>query len=260
MNDVLPLDVIRRIFLRLLAKELFCLTCVSKFWHSLISDRDFVESHLNHSSVAPFYSCLFVNFFFVGYFVDIDTLAFKELFLPFSRKKRSLDFRVLGSCREFILLNRFSHFLIVWNPLTESSKRISYSHVVSRSKIPGLNFHDHAILFGFGYDAFQDDYLVVLAWDNGKNSQLHVDCFSLRTNSWINFDAVLPKPFGHKMWQSRGLFLHGAIHWLTCYAAYMNAILIFDLKERSFSKTSVPVKHYNGYSDLTLLGGCLALF
>ncbi|RYR16667.1 hypothetical protein Ahy_B04g073703 [Arachis hypogaea] len=121
----------------------------------------------------------------------------------------------------------------------------------------GFNFHDHAILFGFGYDASQDDYLVVLAWEN---SQLHVHCFSLKTNSWINLDAALPKPLGHKMWQSRGLFLHGAIHWLTCYGAYMNAILIFDLKERSFSTTSVPVKHYNEYSGLTLLGGCLTLF
>ncbi|RYR60955.1 hypothetical protein Ahy_A04g018043 [Arachis hypogaea] len=260
MSDVLPLDVIRRIFLRLPAKELFRLRCVSKLWHSLISDRDFAESHLNHSSVAPSHSCLFVNFLSVGYFVDVDTLAFKELSLPFSRKKRSLDFRVLGSCRGFVLLNRFPHFLIVWNPLTGSSKRISYSHIVSRSKIPGLNFHDHALLFGFGYDASQDDYLVVLAWDNGNHSQFHVDCFSLRTNSWISFDAALPKPFGHKMWESRGLFLHGAIHWLSCYGAYMNAILIFDLKEWSFSTTSIPVKHYNWYSDLTLLGGCLALF
>ncbi|XP_015961940.1 putative F-box protein At4g29970 [Arachis duranensis] len=175
MSDVLPLDVIRRIFLRLPAKELFRLRCVSKLWHSLISDRDFAESHLNHSSVAPSHSCLFVNFLSVGYFVD-------------------------------------------------------------------------------------DDYLVVLAWDNGNHSQFHVDCFSLRTNSWISFDAALPKPFGHKMWESRGLFLHGAIHWLSCYGAYMNAILIFDLKEWSFSTTSIPVKHYNWYSDLTLLGGCLALF
>ncbi|XP_072090658.1 uncharacterized protein [Arachis hypogaea] len=241
MSDVLPLDVIRRIFLRLPAKELFRLRCVSKLWHSLISDRDFAESHLNHSSVAPSHSCLFVNFLSVGYFVDVDTLAFKELSLPFSRKKRSLDFRVLGSCRGFVLLNRFPHFLIVWNPLTGSSKRISYSHIVSRSKIPGLNFHDHALLFGFGYDASQDDYLVVLAWDNGNHSQFHVDCFSLRTNSWISFDAALPKPFGHKMWESRGLFLHGAIHWLSCYGAYMNAILIFDLKEWSFSTTSIPI-------------------
>ncbi|QHO39458.1 Putative F-box protein [Arachis hypogaea] len=102
MNDVLPLDLIRRIFLRLPAKELFRLKCVSKLWRTLISDRDFAESHLSHYSVAPSHSCLFVNYFFsVGHIVDLDTLAFKELSLPFSRKKRSFDFRVMGSCRAF---------------------------------------------------------------------------------------------------------------------------------------------------------------
>ncbi|KAL4382081.1 hypothetical protein AHAS_Ahas04G0197800 [Arachis hypogaea] len=207
MNDVLPLDLIRRIFLRLPAKELFRLKCVSKLWRTLISDRDFAESHLSHYSVAPSHSCLFVNYFFsVGHIVDLDTLAFKELSLPFSRKKRSFDFRVMGSCR---------------------------------AKAKGFNFFDHAPLYGFGYDASQDDYLVVLAWHAG-NFQHHLDCFSLRTNSWIDLDAALPKPLGHRMWQSPRSFLRGAIHWLSCYGAYIDAILIFDLKERSFSKTSIP--------------------
>ncbi|XP_057756333.1 F-box protein At3g61340-like [Arachis stenosperma] len=100
MNDVLPLDLIWRIFMRLPAKELFRFRCVSKLWRTLKSDRDFAESHLNHYSVAPSHSCLFVNYFLsVGHIVDLDTLAFKELSLPFSRKKRSFDFRVMGSCR-----------------------------------------------------------------------------------------------------------------------------------------------------------------
>ncbi|XP_016196676.1 F-box/kelch-repeat protein At3g23880-like isoform X2 [Arachis ipaensis] len=168
----------------------------------------------------------------------------------------------MGSCRGFLLFNEQPHFLVIWNPLTGSSKTISYSHIVSRIKIPLVINPDHKVPYGFGFDASRDDYLVVLSWPDNYN-QHHLDCFSLRTNSWINLDAALPKSMGTWKQQFYGLFLHGAIHWL-CYSSqdYIDdAILIFDLKERSFSKISMP-KQLVGCSpiNLTILGGCLALY
>ncbi|XP_020978272.1 uncharacterized protein LOC110271610 [Arachis ipaensis] len=59
------------------------------------------------------------------------------------------------------------------------------------------------------------------------------------------------------------LFLHGAIHWL-CYSSedYIDDdILIFDLKERSFSKISMPKQLVGCYPIyLITLGECLALY
>ncbi|XLT92049.1 hypothetical protein HN873_013724 [Arachis hypogaea] len=54
LNDILPRELIDRIFLRVPAKDLFRLRFVSKLWHSLISDPHFAESYYNfHSASSP---------------------------------------------------------------------------------------------------------------------------------------------------------------------------------------------------------------
>ncbi|MED6186498.1 hypothetical protein PIB30_067270 [Stylosanthes scabra] len=118
-----------------------------------------------------------------------------------------------------------------------------------------------ASLYGFGYDASRDDYLVVVAWHD-SDRQHHLDCFSLRDNSWINLDSALPKPFGGRERQCCGLFLNGSIHWLSySIKADSEALLMFDLKERTFSKIYVPEQLVTCHSpNLVLLGGCLALY
>ncbi|RYR14602.1 hypothetical protein Ahy_B04g071229 [Arachis hypogaea] len=215
MNDILPPELIHRIFLRVPAKDLFRLRFVSKLWHSLISDGHFAESHYNLYSAASSHSYYFlVHDYTKACFVQLHTL-FDVPAAPTTLKEIPL----------------------VINP-------------------------DHKVPYGFGFDASRDDYLVVLSWPDNYN-QHHLDCFSLRTNSWINLDAALPKSMGTWKQQFYGLFLHGAIHWL-CYSSqdYIDdAILIFDLKERSFSKISMP-KQLVGCSpiNLTILGGCLALY
>ncbi|XP_057762190.1 F-box/kelch-repeat protein At3g06240-like [Arachis stenosperma] len=260
--DILPLELIHRILFRVPLKDLGRLKCVSKLCNTLISDPDFAKLHL-HLSAAPAHVCLFVydddsN----AVSVDIDAAfhrhtAVKEVSLPL-KMNTPFDFKVMCSCRGLLLLHRAPHFLIVWNPLIGSSKKVSYSHIVSRIHRKYFMFPDIACLYGFGYDALQDDYLVVVA-SQDKNDQEHFDCLSLRTNSWTNLDFALSKPLGTSNWQSRGFFLNGAIHWAS-FRFY--SILIFDLKERSFSTISMP-EQVMGYLDpthLILLGGCLALY
>ncbi|MED6106063.1 hypothetical protein PIB30_001456 [Stylosanthes scabra] len=261
IHDILPSELIQRILLSVPANYLLCLRCVCKLWNSLISDPFFAESHLR-LSLAPSYASIFRKYSAKAYFFRLqevfndDNYAVKEASFP------SDVFRVMGSCRGFVLLNLDPWSLQVWNPLTGSSKEISCFCIVSRSKLPGfLSFFPRdAILFGFGYDESQDDYLVVVAWHDITNLQHHLDFFSLRANSWINIDSALPKPFGRRNWQRCGVFLNGAIHWLSCnLKAYSEAILIFDLKERSFSKISIPEPPVMcDAANLVLLGGCLA--
>ncbi|QHO09364.1 F-box/kelch-repeat protein At3g23880-like isoform X1 [Arachis ipaensis] len=261
IDDTLPLELIHRILLRVPLIHLARLKCVSKLWHSLISDPDFAESH-RRLSAAPTHVCLLINDYSKACSVDIDAIfhgykhaAVKEVSLPFKVNTR-YDFEVMCSCRGFVLLHRAPHFLVVWNPVTGSSKRVSYSHIVSRSNSV------YRCLYGFGYDASQDDYLVVVG-SQDKNGQDHFDCLSLRTNSWINLDFALSKPLGGGKWESRGFFLNGAIHWSSCTLGVKDySILIFDLKEKSFSTISMPeqVMCYLEPTRLALLGGCLALY
>ncbi|XP_016185348.1 F-box protein At4g22390-like [Arachis ipaensis] len=123
-----------------------------------------------------------------------------------------------------------------------------------RSKRRKFKFPRDASLYGFGYDASREDYLVVVVWKD-RNCQL-LKCFSLRTNSWINLDAALPNPLGLIEWRrARGLFLNGSIHWL------LSSILVFDLKKRSFSKISLPEQLImHDPATIVTLEGCLALY
>ncbi|MED6107049.1 hypothetical protein PIB30_010495 [Stylosanthes scabra] len=264
VNEILPLELIERILLRVPVKQLGRLRCVSKLWCSLISDPHFVESHL-HNSPAPTHVCLFDSDSTEGHFVHLEELfhdkfPLKAVSLPFKKKPPS-EFRVMGSCRGFVLLNRKPHFLVVWNPLTGSSKRISYSCIVPCWWRFWLSYY--ARLYGFGYDVSRDDYLVVLAAQYSDGQQ-RLDCFSLRTNSWINFDSAISKvSLGPFDWKSCGLFLNGSIHWLSASLnkPYCETLLIFDLKERSFSKISLPEQLVLRDSpNLAVLGGCLAIY
>ncbi|RYR60249.1 hypothetical protein Ahy_A04g017324 [Arachis hypogaea] len=270
IQDILPLDLIQRILLRVPVRHLARLKCVSKRWYSLISDPHFAELHF-HRSPAATNASVFMGGGSLAYFVYLDSLftdnndalQVKKVSLPFKMKKLPSDFELLGSCRGFVLLHGDPHFLVVWNPLTGSGKRISYSHIVSRCKHKGFRLPSKFHLYGFGYDAFQDDYLVVVAWQD-KDDHYHFDCFSLRTNSWINLDAALSKPLDVCHRNSCGLFLNGAIHWVPYpLTAYRDAIIIFDTKERTFSRISgpeQPVVSACTFPTLALLGGCLALY
>ncbi|QHN81050.1 F-box/kelch-repeat protein At3g23880 [Arachis hypogaea] len=268
IDDIFPLELIHRILVRVPLKHLGRLKCVSKLWNALISDPDFAKSHV-HFSAAPTHVCLFINDYSKACSVDIDAVfhrhkratAAKEVSLPFETNT-PFDFEVMCSCRGLVLLYRAPHFFIVWNPVIGSSKRVSYSHIVSRSDRKNFMFPVSACLYGFGYDVSQDDYLVVVA-SQDKNGQEHFDCLSLRTNSWTNLDFALSKPLGSSNWKSRGFFLNGAIHWSSRTLRVRDySILIFDLKERSFSTISMPeqVMGYLNPTLLALLGGCLALY
>ncbi|MED6106065.1 hypothetical protein PIB30_001458 [Stylosanthes scabra] len=250
INEILPLELIQIILLRVPAKHLARLRLVSKQWHSVISDPHFAQLHFNHSPAATnTNACLYTRHGSVAYFVYLDALfggdneasLVKEVYPPLEMKP-SPFFKFLGSCRGFVLLHRHPHFLVVWNPLTGSSKKVSYPFVCPSDPYafwvsPG------SLMYGFGYDASQDDYSVVVGWRD-EEKQPHMDCFSLRTNSWIDIVAALPKPLGSFEFNSCGLFLNGAIHWLSVPLKDNSGdpILVLDLKERTFSKISVPAQ------------------
>ncbi|XP_057746395.1 F-box protein CPR1-like [Arachis stenosperma] len=263
IHDILPHDLIHTILLKVPAKNIVRLKCVSKLWYSLISDPHFAELHFQYSPTATnafIFTTNCIQAYLALFIEDNYGARLKVVYPPFKNKT---DFKVLGSCRGYVLLHGNPHFLVVWNPLTGSNKRIPYSHIVSRCKHKGVSLPCKFHLYGFGYDASQDDFLVVVAWQD-KDDHYHFDCVSLRTNSLINLDAALPKSLGLMEWQPHGLLLNGAIHWLPLsLKTYRDTILIFDLKERTFSMISAPEQPEMSacsYSSLALLGGCLALY
>ncbi|MED6177492.1 hypothetical protein PIB30_098604, partial [Stylosanthes scabra] len=243
MNEILPLELIQVILLRVPAKHLGGLSCVSKLWQSVISDPHFAESHLHHSP-APTHAYLFIENYRQAYVYNLDALfndyndddaSEVRVVPPPFKKKLSPNFIVLLSCRGFLLVRSSDrNSLVVFNPLTgDASETICCSHILSHIKC--------SCFYGFGYDASQDDYLFVVAWTDDQN-QDRFDYFSLRSNSWIHLAFAFPKPLG-EVPQRRGSFLNGAIHWVSYRVSPCNNdILVFDMKERTFSKISCPNK------------------
>ncbi|KAL4390648.1 hypothetical protein AHAS_Ahas03G0166100 [Arachis hypogaea] len=220
IHDILPHDLIHTILLKVPARNIVRLKCVSKLWYSLISDPHFAELHFQYSPTATnafIFTTNCIQAYLALFIEDNHGARLKVVYPPFKNKT---DFKVLGSCRGYVLLHGNPHFLV-------------------------------------------DDFLVVVAWQD-KDDHYHFDCVSLRTNSLINLDAALPKSLGLMEWQPHGLLLNGAIHWLPLsLKTYRDTILIFDLKERTFSMISAPEQPEMSacpYSSLALLGGCLALY
>ncbi|MED6137323.1 hypothetical protein PIB30_063943 [Stylosanthes scabra] len=135
MNDVLPVELIHAILLRVPARYLFRLKLVSKLWLSLISHPNFVELHLHHSSaLTPTAFFLAKNSNKLAHLVDLHALfdgdgdgdAIKEVSIPFVKNKEQLDsIQFLRSCGGFVLLHREPHF-ILWNPVTGYRKQVSH--------------------------------------------------------------------------------------------------------------------------------------
>ncbi|RYR60252.1 hypothetical protein Ahy_A04g017329 [Arachis hypogaea] len=258
INEFLPPELLQAILLRVPAKHLLPLRFVSKLWLSLISHPTFVEFHIHHTSAftAP-------SYFFTHRDQPVGSVDLHELFhggatlgtsiekfsLPFQWKKNTLsNLLVLGSCRGFVLLHHYEpSYIILWNPVTQSHKKISYynQNVVN---------YKNSFLQGIGYDASNDDYVIVIAF---KKNQPR--CFSLRTNSWTNIDVAPPTPLITQEFKPEGLFFNGAIHWLS-YRRNNQDILIFDVRKRRFSKIPLPEQRLRWWSsELVILGGCLAL-
>ncbi|XP_061368795.1 F-box/kelch-repeat protein At3g06240-like [Gastrolobium bilobum] len=261
----LPDDMIVQILLKLPVRSLLRFKCVSKSWLCLISDPQFAKSHFDLAA-APTHR-LFVKYDSFRVSIDLEALFHDDSFLvqlasPFPLSLHNSNFRIMGSCRGFILL-RFYYQFIIWNPSTGFHKGIPFSRPYSMCEF----------LCGFGYDAATDDYLVITIMPLPESGLSKVatgmEFFSLKTNSWNRIEGI-NYPFSvvddevssaFKV----GLFLNGALHWFDFCSSLdvIDKIISFDLTERTLSEIPLPYDLAKtldvGAYNLTVNGGCLSL-
>ncbi|KAL2329777.1 hypothetical protein Fmac_017358 [Flemingia macrophylla] len=219
-NPTLPLEMMREILLRLPVRSVLRFKCVCKTWFSLISEPHFGISHYQLDA-APSYRFLLP--FFGPYFESVDAdphLAqhFSAVHLPippFRYMYERTRKQILGSCRGLILF--YYHVgqfidLILGNPSTGIYKGFP------NFGIPNSFLKDitSRFLYGFGYDASTEDYLLILIpcplyiYPDGEPRKTHV--FSFKTHSWNLYDTnVLYWDMGIQF--RSGSLLNGALHW-----------------------------------------------
>ncbi|PWA36972.1 F-box domain-containing protein [Artemisia annua] len=188
--ELLPLDVLDYILIRLPAKPLARLRCVSRHLNHFLSQPDFIKSHLQ-------YHCLNCNDFeipipykIVGFSADADPIPFKLPHIDLTNLIKlpnnfPSEYSFIGSVNGLICLQAYGksccdYVIHIWNPSLSALMTLP----PYRTKPTSIDS------FRFGFDSKTDDYKVVLCmWDfrpyNFKQKDcLQVEVYSMRKGSW----------------------------------------------------------------------------
>ncbi|KAL3650258.1 hypothetical protein CASFOL_006661 [Castilleja foliolosa] len=253
MHDI-PLGIWRDILLRLPAESLFRLRAVSKSWKTIIDDPCFVKAHnknqlssntllLRNSIGPPFYPLYYFDLQGLNFTNGPKTIPATPLNL--SRHGLSLVAALpMPACNGLMLLSPLDHeknrgredinrdskgIWEIWNPLTRE-----------RLRLPQPNIHSRVLGYGIGYDCDADDYKVVvidiidyLYDDDDQESLMQTHVYSLKSDSWrIMIEEEIPFEFW-TLHCLQGVFLNGALHWISGTTDYM--IIGFDIGTEKYS-------------------------
>ncbi|KAH8484040.1 hypothetical protein H0E87_028455 [Populus deltoides] len=192
----LPQEIIVDILTYLPAKSLIKFKCVCRSWRSLISDPQFAKLHLKRAhedeninrqrlliAADPLYS---VDFEAASDGDHGNTLV--KLSYP-NAESHNDSFAVglfLGSCDGIVCILNEVDSVVLWNPSTRESKKLSG---------PRSSLHKD-FSTGLGYDSSTDDYKMVIASSataSTRSDQIMVEVFTLKTNTWRTVQGSLPE-------------------------------------------------------------------
>ncbi|KAL3505735.1 hypothetical protein ACH5RR_031117 [Cinchona calisaya] len=274
-TPIFPQELITDILLRLPAKSIGQFRCVSKPWKSLLSNPQFIKSHLarqersssSHDQeklilISSSDNSLVTLTFSSNNSSSSSTNDGVSKKISFSECQENWD-KVVGSCNGLVLVltNKNSKFLI--NPTT--------FELVKVPNFPlALDTLASFSMDGFGYDSSSDDYKIVsLSYYDTDNehepdcADTFVDVFSLKMRTWRRIE---PSPYDHAVPElASGVFLNGAIHWLACDTrseGTPSVIAAFNLNSEEFVKVPPPSSLDKGkfvFNKLVALEGCLGM-
>ncbi|XP_061366160.1 F-box/kelch-repeat protein At3g23880-like [Gastrolobium bilobum] len=266
MESELPHDLIQEILLRLPVKSLVRFKCVRRSWHSHISDPHFAKSHYELSA-APSHRLLHITLSGTkARSIDFDSsfhdakVSFIPPLLKGRKGKLVPTLRIWGSCRGFVLIERYPN-LYIWNPLTGFRRHLSHCDIGKQHHYPAI-----VLLIGFGYDPSTDDYLIVVLWGKFHTIYDHDDMqtslmlFSFRTNSWKEIQGLhVPSYYVKK----QPFVFNDAIHWLALSENKSDAVILaFDFVKKNFYEISLPDGDFTDslyFYNLVKMGECLGL-
>ncbi|KNA12349.1 hypothetical protein SOVF_126660 [Spinacia oleracea] len=251
-SQMLPEEMIAEVFLRLPAKSVGRFRCVSNRWNYLLTQPQFVKSHLNLTKQHPTTeeSLILVSHDSMNSYSTqlnnahhmFDKMTCFATKLTFDDHLFYPSYSLYGSCDGLILKvdysNRKKLFLI--NPTTREFKELPSLPYALDPRIC------HTV-YGLGYDSVKDDYRVVVIshYDTHNNeiepgcNEMFVDVYSVGNGTWKRVDS---SPYDHTISDfEAGAFVNGSIHWLarrTVDDSYV--IAAFDLREEKFRELPLP--------------------
>ncbi|KAM7528082.1 hypothetical protein LguiB_031492 [Lonicera macranthoides] len=125
--------------------------------------------------------------------------------------------------------------LALWNPATTELRVLP----LPEFNIPRPKF-EYLYVFGFGLDPLTNNYKVVWIPECGSVPvpiPPDVALYSLRTNSWRHFNAVLPSV--DDISHSASTYLNGACYWLSLSEQHIK-VVSFDMGSDVFQEIEIP--------------------
>ncbi|KAL4591315.1 hypothetical protein LXL04_004273 [Taraxacum kok-saghyz] len=265
----LPCDVLSEIFIRLRAKQIAQMRCISKYWNTHLSQSSFIKSHLDRSIhnndrilfVFPTSDCLDVEQLTISPFIELPNF----IELPFNAQFKCFRGEVIGSFNGLICFKYGptldSGIIYIWNPSLSAVLTVPYSV----SPRVGKYMPDH--YFRFGYDPKTDDYKVFKCTEGVKYTGLgydprvvekwmQIEVYSMRKASWKLINQKIPSHLKMTYYPYHICLddLHPHLHWFGKNETGQ-VIVAFDLSTETFREIHLPeISKYFG-----VLGGKLCV-
>ncbi|KAI8534215.1 hypothetical protein RHMOL_Rhmol10G0071700 [Rhododendron molle] len=274
--DELTPDVLMDILSRLPAKSLLRCKSVSKYWYSLILNRNFISLH--HTRAQPYYY-IHLNLIPSGatessmYLVPNET-SIEQVDLSFTGPHLK-EFCHGGSSRGLMCLFKKSN-IVICNPAMRESR------LLPRPPFATLS----TTYLGFAFIPQTNDYIVVRlatlyesdlkpfdSYDDDEAFRMHirsthtsvehkVQIYSMSTDSWKEIGGMVPNYFLNSRSRTR-ISLDGVFYWLSYssndFSANVCIINALNMVGELFERISLPAGICHEFPDLCLLDDSLAL-
>ncbi|KAH9755553.1 F-box/kelch-repeat protein [Citrus sinensis] len=271
MSKSLPAKSMLETLLKLPVKTLTRFKCVSKQWHSVISNPTFVALHAKLSESTN--KCYLVQYKEGNYSENNFSLCNRNL-VQFDEVKFPINStQIVSSCSGLVclLLNTFHscHFpMFVWNPSTRKYKKIpshksfdwekeqyrssATASFIWEKEMKG-SFASFAIT-GFGYDHRTSDFKILLivharevASEQFRREYSDIQVYSLKNNCWRRIQPNVPCiPC---LSSNSTVHLNGAVHWMAIRkdsdGTNKDIIVSFDFGDETFRYRKLPDCLYN---------------
>ncbi|KAL6179765.1 hypothetical protein ACLB2K_046436 [Fragaria x ananassa] len=259
----LPVDVLVDILLRLPAKSVGCIKCVSKTLLNMVNNISFSTLHTRSHTMdqVPRLICCSRH----HPLLTLQSLKYKDNSVTNGRhaitiSSSTYSFLRFVFCNLFCLGSKNGDSMLI-NPLGERGLL----------RLPETSFAglENDSLFGMGFDDKTNTYKIVCVscHDRGKSKTAHV--LVLGTNRWRQISSLPPCELS-RISDEPPVCANGAVHWLIMGQVRGDRrIVSFDFRREEFCWTPIPPtlqssnKHHGHYVEWNIclfsLRGCLAI-
>ncbi|XP_071740501.1 F-box protein CPR1-like [Rutidosis leptorrhynchoides] len=231
-TNYIPNEIVANMLSRLEAKSLLRLQCVSKYWHSMLMDPDFMKLRSRKTIILSLGKTL--------HFIDVTDESTYSTFKCSSPSQqlgvKETDIQVIGSLNGLVVLVNVNAF-VLYNPFTGESKRLP--------RPPTPNHSDSG--YGFGYGATPTDLKIV----RFRLSSYICDVYDFRRNSWSSWNTTI-YDIGFFQYPV-GTFVNGSLYWVNMD----QKLIVLIVKDMVLSKRILPCTYC--IKCLGTIDGCLCL-